>query len=250
MRFYTRLFISVLLILFVTACTQEIDNTGNANITGSTGPATTTSDPSKPTYIPPTNTGDTSGGGSTSTGTPAGIDSVTITDTVQNLCVDSNIVVNFTATPSRKIKNATYEWYFGDNSPSITSGPASVTNIYALAGTYSVLVKVDSGGRSLISNTIKITLVGAANTPVAAFTAVTTNPNSGGNIYAFNSKSTLSSSYNWSFGDGNTLPTTSTYVTHPYVQQSSAQTFVVTLTAINSGGCTGTATKIITIPAK
>ena len=239
-----------MLILFLASCTQVIDNTGNANLSGSTGPATTTSDPSKPTYIPPTNTGDTSGGGTTSTGTPNGIDSVIVTDTVQNLCVDSNIVVNLTATPSRKIKNATYEWYFGDNSPSISSGPASVTTIYALAGTYTILVKVDSGGRTLFSNTLKLKLTGASNTPVAAFTAASTNPNAGGNIYAFNSKSTLSSSYNWNFGDGNTLPTTSTYVTHPYQQQSSTQTFVVTLTAINSGGCTGTVSKIITIPAK
>ena len=248
MKFCTHIFISVLLILFVTACTQEIDNTGSTNITGSTGPATTTSDPSKPTYVPPTNTGDTSGGGTTSTGSSKATDSVTITDTVQNLCVDSNIIVNFTATTSRKIKNATYEWYFGDNSTPIISGPASVTNIYALAGTYTVLVKVDSGGSARMSNTIKINLVGAANTPVAAFTAVTTNPNAGSNIYAFNSKSTLSSSYFWSFGDGGTLPTTSTYVTHPYQQQSSAKTYVVTLTAIGGGGCTGTATKIITIP--
>lgn len=240
--------LSVLLILFATACTQEIDNTGNANTTGSTGPATNTSDPSKPTYTPPTNTGDTSGGGTTSTGSPKGIDSLIITDTIQNPCIDTNIIVSFTATPSRRIKNATYEWYFGDNSTAITSGPASVTNIYAQAGTYSVIVKLDSGGNSLITKAFSIKLVGAANTPVAAFTAVATNPNAGSNIYAFNSKSTLSSSYNWSFGDGATLPTTSTYVTHPYQQQSSAQTYIVTLTAIGSTGCTGTASRVITIP--
>jgi PKD repeat protein len=253
MRFSFRLFISLWLVFFIGACTQEV-NTGTSSTTGSTGPATTTSNPKNPAYTPPSNTGDTAGGGSTSTGSNKsnGKDSLTIAYTVNYNCVDSNITVTFTATYSRTVKNATYEFYFGDGNSIPTTSLSTVYNTYALKGTYTVIAKIDSAGGNIASATKTITLSGTSTKPVASFTSNTTN--TAGNGYAFNgSQSTVPSgtitNYSWDFGDGNGNFTNSYYVTHTYTQQSTAQTYNVTLTVKSSGGCSNYLTKQVAVPA-
>ena len=245
MKYSPSFFISIILIFFVGSCTQQIDTTGT---TESTGPATATSNSSKPAYTPPSNTGDSTGGGSTSTTSKSTADSVTINYTVLTTCVDSNVNVRFNLISTRKVKNATYEWYFNDGN-SISSGPDTVLNTYIVAGSYTVIAKLDSAGSTLASTALTIKLTGSAGTPVAAFSAIQSV-----NTYAFNtSASTISSgtikNYYWDFGDGNTLSTTQTYVSHTYSQQSTAQIYIVNLTETGSGGCTNTVSSKVKVPS-
>jgi len=240
---------------FFSACTQQIDSTGTTSNSGSTGPASATSDPKNPAYVPPTNKGDSTGGGSTSTGTASSSsnkDSLTLLYGVNNNCVDSNIQVNFTAKYSRTIKNATYEWYFNDGNSIPSTSSASVFNTYAYKGTYSVLVKIDSGGSNIASVTKTIVLPGSSTMPVVSFTSYSTN--STNTAYAFNgSKTTIPSgtitSYIWDFGDTYGDKSNNSYVTHTYAQQTTAQTYNVTLTVVGSGGCSSYQSKQVTIPA-
>ena len=255
MKFSFRLFISFWLVFFISACTQQIDTTGTDSNSGSTGPASATSNPKNPAYTPPSNKGDSTGGGSTSTGTSSSggtnKDSLTVAYTINNNCVDSNIVVNFTATYSRTIKNATYEWYFNDGNSVPSTTLASVFNTYTYKGTYAVLVKIDSAGSNIATITKTIILSGAATKPVVVFTSNTTNTT--GNAFAFNgSKSTVPSgtitNYSWDFGDGSGDFTNSSYVTHTYSQQITKQPYNVTLTVAGSGGCSTYLTQQVIVP--
>jgi PKD repeat protein len=148
--------------------------------------------------------------------------------------------------------NATYEWYFGDGN-SITSGPANVTNIYKMPGTYTVLAKVDSGGRAIASVSKAITLTGTAGAPVASFTSTLLNPTTLANNYAFNSTSTISAgsikTFSWDFGDANVDNSNNTYVTHAYNQLATAQNYTVTLKVANSAGCANSKSQTITVAA-
>lgn len=256
MRFSIRILLPVWLMFLFSACTQQIDNTGTTSNSGSTGPASATSDPKNPAYTPPTNKGDSTGGGSTSTGTASSNnsnkDSLTLSYVVNNNCVDTNIQVNFTAKYSRTIKSATYEWYFNDGNSIPSTSSASVYNTYAYKGTYSVLVKIDSAGSNIASLTKTITLAGSSTMPSVFFTAFPTN--STNTAYAFNgSKTTIPSgtisNYIWDFGDTYGDKSNNSYVTHSYAQQPTAQTYYVTLTAVGSSGCSSYQSKQIIIPA-
>ena len=255
MRLSFRLFISSWLLFFISSCTQQINTSGTNSYSGSTGPASATSNPKNPAYTPPSNKGDSTGGGSTSTGTSSSgtsKDSLTVAYVVNTNCVDSNIIVAFTATYSRTIQNATYEWYFGDGNSIPKSTLPTVYNTYAYKGTYTVLVKIDSAGSNVASVTKTFTLAGSSTKPVASFTASATN--TVGNSFAFNgSQSSVPSgtitNYSWDFNDGLSDQTNSSYVTHTYTQQSTAQTYNVTLTVTGSGGCSTYLTKQVTVPA-
>ncbi len=255
MKFSPSLFILIQAALFFGACTQQIDTTGTNSGGGTTSGGSGTSDPSKASYTPPSNTGDSTGGGSTSTGSggSSGKDTLTLTDTVLTPCQATNISVQFILTGTKMPKSYTCEWYFGDGNQ-ILSGPATVINPYVNGtGTYTVIAKVDTGGVSIASISKTITLAGAKGTPVVAFTSTCQNPTGSANVYAFNSTSTTSAgtikSYIWDFGDGQGNTSNYTYVTHTYTVYPSAQSYVATLTATGSSGCTSYKSITVNIPA-
>lgn len=255
MKFIYRLYIPLLLAILVAACTQTID-TANTTTTSTTGSGTSTSDPKKPAYTPPSNTGDSLGGGSTSTGTGSSSsikDTLTLTDSLLTPCTASNAVVLFTLTGTNNPKVYTCQWYFGDNN-SILAGPPVVRNTYIYGtGTYTVIAKVDSGGISVatISKTIKLT--GAAGTPTVTVTPQSLNASSTNNSYAFNGTSTVTTgstkSYVWDFGDGTGDNTNYTYVTHTFPILTTSQSYIVTLTATSSTGCSAYKSVTVTVPA-
>ena len=255
MNFIQRLYTPLLLALLFIACTQTI-NTANTDTTSTTGNGTSTSDPKKPAYTPPSNTGDSLGGGSTSTGTGSSStikDTLTLTDSLLTPCTASNAVVLFTLTGTNNPKAYTCQWYFGDNN-SILAGPPVVRNTYTYGtGSYTVIAKVDSGGVSVatISKTIKLT--GAAGTPTVAVTPQSLNASTTNNSYAFNGTSTVTTgttkSYVWDFGDGTGDNTNYTYVTHTFPVQTTAQSYIVTLTATSSTGCSAYKSVTVTVPA-
>ncbi len=255
MKFIHCLYISFFFALLIAACTQTI-NTAYTDTTSTTGSGTSTSDPKKPAYTPPSNTGDSLGGGSTSTGTGSSSiikDTLTLTDSLLTPCTASNAVVLFTLTGTNNPKAYTCQWYFGDNN-SILAGPPVVRNTYTYGtGSYTVIAKVDSGGVSVatISKTIKLT--GAAGTPTVTVTPQNLNATSTSNNYAFNGTSTVTTgttkNYSWDFGDGTGDNTNYTYVTHTFPILTTAQNYIVTLTTTSSTGCSAYKSVTVSVPA-
>ena len=104
------------------------------------------------------------------------------------------------------------------------------------AGTYSLAAFTDG----VLSDERTITIT-SAGTIAPSFTASTTTESQGINI---NFTNTTAGSYSWTWSmDDGTFYTTSD-VSHAY---ANAGTYVVTLTATDSTGCTGSATETITI---
>jgi gliding motility-associated-like protein len=142
------------------------------------------------------------------------------------------------APPGFSFTNQSFTWDFGDNSPRVKGGSASVTHSYAAPGTYKVrLILTDTtycNAPDSIEKTLRVAALVKAdfetpNTGCAPYNAVFENISAGG------------SQFSWDFGDG----TTSTDVspTHLY----NAGTFTVTLTAIDSATCNKIDTKSVTI---
>ena len=127
-------------------------------------------------------------------------------------------------TGSTSVGAVNYKWNFGDGQVSTLANP---TNTYAGNGTYTVTLTVDNG---VLTNTLVKTNYINVGSPVAAFTAGTTN---GTHKLAvtFTNQSTFASSYNWTFGVG-TLGSTSTSPSFTY---TNAGQYTVTLQAINTG---------------
>ena len=128
-----------------------------------------------------------------------------------------------------------YQWNFGDHQ----TGTGQTTNhTYAQAGTYQVTLTVESasGCSDVITQTVTVNPL-----PTSNFTATTvcqgdptqfTSTTEGDHI----------SSYQWSFGDGQTG--TGQAVSHTYTQ---AGTYQVTLAVETAGGCSDVITQTITV---
>ncbi|MCP9751614.1 PKD domain-containing protein, partial [Ferruginibacter sp. HRS2-29] len=144
--------------------------------------------------------------------------------------------------------NSTYYWDFGDGTTLITSTRIPVTHIYnsPVVDTFRVqLIAVNECG----SDTQRFELRIAPNNILLNFNVNgTQNFGCAPHTVAFVNNSAGASSFEWNFGDGNTLSTTDNIDTvyHTFINSG---TYNVTLTAINS--CTDTtATRIITVYPK
>jgi len=245
--------ISIILFSILFGCTRAVDLNNNSTNSNSTGSNNGYSDPSKPTYTPPNNTGDTSTKGSNSSSSSNGkIDSISITATSLTPCATSNELMSFTFNGTNIPSNATYEWYFGDGE-STPAGPSTITHTYKNAGTYTLLAKADSGNTILATCTKSIVIKGGVDAPIANFTTQLLNASTLANNFAFNSTSTISSgtikTYSWDFGDTKTDNTNNSYVTHIYDLQNSAQTYPVILKVTANNGCSNTKTVNVNVPA-
>lgn len=145
--------------------------------------------------------------------------------------------------------NSTYYWDFGDGSPAVTTtSPTPVSHIYnsGIVDTFTVrLIAVNECGSDTQHFDIRI----APNNINLNFNI--NGPQNFGcapHTVAFINNSSGASSFEWSFGDGNTLSTTNNIDT-VYHTFANAGIYNVTLTAINS--CTDTtATRVITVYPK
>ena len=146
-----------------------------------------------------------------------------------------------TSTAPVPFNNTSFTWDFGDGSPRITAGTASVFHSYAAPGTYNVnLVLTDTSYcNAPDSTTIQVRVA-------ALVKAQFTTPPTGCAPYTaeFNNTSLAGQSFQWDFGDG----TTSTDInpTHLYPV---AGTYTITLIANDPGTCnlTDTTRQTITV---
>jgi gliding motility-associated-like protein len=125
--------------------------------------------------------------------------------------------------------NSSFVWDFGDGSPRITAGTASVFHNYAAPGTYKVsLVLTDTSYcNAPDSVTIQVRVA-------ALVKAQFTTPPTGCAPYTaeFTNTSLAGQSFQWNFGDGST--STDINPTHLY---SAAGTYTITLIANDPGTC-------------
>ncbi|MDE3235570.1 MAG: PKD domain-containing protein [Bacteroidota bacterium] len=268
-RIYVCLFAGCLMVLL--ACTRYVEygqnsssgsgtSTGAGTGTGSgsgsssgsgsgSSSGTGANNPANPgaTPLPPG-----SGGGSGSSSGKDSISSLNIIASSTSPCSANGELFTFKSQSVGAPSGAKYEWYFGDGKTWIGSDSV-VTHSYQYAGTYSVVLNVSNSTKQLATVTQVIKAYGQNVVPTAEFYASTTNPNSGGNIFFFNSQSTAPqgsiSQFAWDFGDGTTGSQAS--VTHSFTQIPADQTFNVKLTVTGSaGGCQASVTHSVTVPAK
>jgi len=130
---------------------------------------------------------------------------------------------------SRPFTNQSFKWDFGDGSPMIVTGPASVFHTYAAAGSYTVKLILQDTAYCNSPDTIE-KIINIAPLVVAQFTT----PPTGCVPYAatFTNTSIAGQTFLWDFGDGNTST-----ATNPINIYTTAGTYIVTLIAIDSATC-------------
>jgi gliding motility-associated-like protein len=147
----------------------------------------------------------------------------------QNASVDDSLI-------------STWTWTFGDGSPSV-SGGASPLHVYALRGTYPVTLTVkDTNGCS--ASVTKNNFI-VATKPYPALLLDTFRCRN--DLITFDASATSATTaitYNWNFGDGNTLSGAAPLVTHAYLADN---LYTVTLRVVDPNGCDSTITRKIRI---
>jgi gliding motility-associated-like protein len=182
-----------------------------------------------------------------------------------NGCIDSTSltvtiyptpVFNFTMLPSSGcsplsinfppvVDVVTYEWDFGDGSPTeYTSNPShTFTNTTAINKTYTVQLIATS------INGCKDTIFGypeVFSKPIADFIVTQTVACSPLNTVMMNT-SLFANSYLWKYGDGNTSITFNTNYTYTNASNITNQLYNTTLLAINANGCADSITKALLV---
>jgi PKD repeat protein len=143
-----------------------------------------------------------------------------------------------------------YVWTWGDGSADTVGTTASQSHVYAVAGTYTVSLKVlDKWGRSsaAVTQTVSTPAEPAGNNPP---TVVFAQPTCTGRTCSVNAAGTTDTdggirSYTWTWGDSSvdTVTTTSSS-SHSYL---SAGTFTITLKDTDNWGRTTTVTRSVTL---
>ncbi|WP_184542483.1 PKD domain-containing protein [Mucilaginibacter sp. FT3.2] len=134
-------------------------------------------------------------------------------------------------------------WNFGDGQTSALKSPS---HTYATAGSYTVTLTV--AGNTGCTPSVATKIITISPLPVAAFTFST--PDCLTQAATITDQSTTGTgttitSWVWDYGDGTTETKTSNAIfQHLY---AAAGTYALKLTVTNSGGCTATSTKSITV---
>ncbi|MGZ3902281.1 MAG: PKD-like domain-containing protein [Bacteroidia bacterium] len=150
----------------------------------------------------------------------------------------TNCGLQATFTDTSKINSGTitnYTWTFGDGGTSTVQNPVYT---YTAAGTYTVLLQVQSNNGCTDTQSV---VVNAANAVVADFTPKGGTFNANQTIN-FTNQSTGATTYAWNFGDNNT--STATDPSHTY---STPGDYTVVLTASSALGCADTISYPFTI---
>ena len=145
------------------------------------------------------------------------------------------------APPGRSI--TAYSWNWGDGTPA--SSGVTATHAYAAGGTYSVTLTVTDSQGLTASTSKSVTVAAAHASPTAAFTSQVN-----GLSVAFDGTTSAAAdgatiaSYAWNFDDGGT--STQPAPTHLY---TTAGTYDVTLTVVDSLGASDSVTQPVTVSA-
>jgi gliding motility-associated-like protein len=142
---------------------------------------------------------------------------------------DCNNKFSFDFDATTSFGATTYQWNFGDGSP---NGSGAITNhVFATKGTYTVSLFTTNG---TCSDTVKqVVIVGQSPTSFR----VSTSNSCGNTPITFTARYETPSyvtSYDWDFGDGNTISSTDSIVNYSY---SNSGNYTVTLTVKNKFGC-------------
>jgi gliding motility-associated-like protein len=141
---------------------------------------------------------------------------------------------------------SSFKWIFGDNTNTNWGSPASnapITKCYNIPGKYSItLFTKDKNGCYDTAKKINYITV---NGPTANFGAISNTSICSSASVCFRDSSTTDgrnplSHWIWSFGDGHTDTTSSRTICHTY---TSGGVFNVTVTAVDSSGCTNSFTR-------
>lgn len=141
--------------------------------------------------------------------------------------------------PGFSFDNDSFVWDFGDNTPRITTGPASVTHSYVSPGTYNVKLFLVDTSFCNVGDSIERQIRIAANVDARFETpAVGCAPYDA----FFNNTSLAGTEFFWDFGDGNTSNEESP--THRY---DNPGTYTVRLIAVDLNTCNQRDTTFFTI---
>ena len=144
---------------------------------------------------------------------------------------DCNNRLRFTFT-DLSIAPLTWEWDFGDGSP--IDNTQNPVHIYPALGNYIVRLIVTNGGCS-DTTTVPVYALDERSDFIADQTTLCKTGTVTFNTLNINPANITS--YQWNFGDGNNLTTSSPTATHSY---TTAGTYSVTLTITDLNGCTST----------
>jgi gliding motility-associated-like protein len=137
---------------------------------------------------------------------------------------------NSTLSPTAKpFTNQSFTWDFGDGTPKVVSGTASITHSFAAAGTYIVRLILPDTNYCNAPDTDTLTLRVA---PMVKAQFETPPLGCIPNTAVFNNTSLAGQSFFWDFGDGST--STATNPAHLY---TSAGTYIVKLVATDTSTC-------------
>lgn len=133
------------------------------------------------------------------------------------------------APPGKPFSNTAFRWTFGDNTPSVITGPQTINHAYAGNGTYTVTLELlDTtycNAPETLTKEVRISpnVKASFETPpggCAPYTAVFKNTSLGGQQFT------------WNFGDG-----TSSNETEPQHDYPTPGVYTITLEAIDSATC-------------
>ncbi|MES2515620.1 MAG: PKD domain-containing protein [Bacteroidota bacterium] len=161
-----------------------------------------------------------------------------------NACVGSAaaFIDNSTHAPGDPI--VSWNWNFGDASPTATSTTQNPAHTYSLQNTYTVQLIVNTANCvDTVEQTININVKPTADftlTPISGCPTLTVN---------FTNTSLSATSYTWNFGNGNTSNAIDPTDTFTNAGTTNA-TYTVNLTASTAAGCTDTHTSIVTVFTK
>jgi gliding motility-associated-like protein len=154
----------------------------------------------------------------------------------------SPLLINFTNTTTGASANAAWRWDFDNGNISVLKNPGAIFNEER---TYTITLTVTDGSQTSIQTksitvykkpTVDFIVLPATGClPLQTVFSSSSSPGDG-----------IIAGYNWDFGDGVTQQLTNPAVSHLY---NFLQTATVSLTAVNSYGCSNTITKpnIITV---
>lgn len=142
------------------------------------------------------------------------------------------------APPPRPFTNQSFLWDFGDGTPRVVAGMASVTHSYAAPGSYTVkLILQDTAYCNAPDSVVKVINV------AAQVVAQISTPPTGCIPYAAQFTTTsVAQTYLWDFGDGG-----SSTATNPVHTYTAAGTYIVTLIVIDPNTCNISDTARVTI---
>ncbi|MCX6292204.1 MAG: PKD domain-containing protein [Bacteroidetes bacterium] len=128
-----------------------------------------------------------------------------------------------------------YHWTFGDGTFSTSSSPVT-THVYSLPGNDTITLTVTDTNGCVKSITRPGYIL--PTFPFPSFSAPNYACPNQSIVFNASATATVSgSTYDWSFGDGNTFSSTNNFATHAY---ASGNTYIVSLTVTDPNGCDST----------